>query len=279
MNNNIYPCLWFDGKAEQAAKFYCSIFKDAEILSSSPMVCKFSIEGKEVMALNGGPMFTINPSISFFVMCESEEEIQKKYASLLENGNVMMPLDTYPWAEKYAWVKDQFGITWQLMLGNITEGVQKLSLAFLFVGEKFGKASGAIEHYVKIFPKSAVVRKEMYTESDGPMNGTLKFGSFTLNGENFSAMDGFGQHEFDFTEGISIVLECKDQAEIDHYWNALTAGGEESWCGWLKDAFGISWQIIPSQLSSWMSDKARSERVMKALMGMKKLDIQILEKA
>ncbi len=279
MNNNIYPCLWFDGKAEEAAKFYCSVFNNSTILSSSSLVSKFKLEGKEIMGLNGGPMFKINPSISFFVVCESTVEIEKIFSALMENGSAMMQLDTYPWSEKYAWVVDQFGMTWQLMLGKLSEHTQKISLSFLFVGDQFGKAASAIDYYVQVFPQSSVIWKEMYTEVDGLMNGNLKYGSFLICNDHFSAMDGSGQHEFGFNEAVSIVLECKDQQEIDYYWALMTSEGSESMCGWLKDKYGISWQIIPKQLAQLMSDKSRSQRVMKALLKMKKLNIEELESA
>src|SRR3954471_24285829 len=119
MKNAIYPCLWFDGNAKAAALFYCSIFNHSKIIDDNPMVVRFEIEGKLIMGLNGGPMFKINPSISLFVNCENDEEIERLYSKLTEGGSAMMPLDEYPWSKKYAWVIDQFGMTWQLMLTEL----------------------------------------------------------------------------------------------------------------------------------------------------------------
>src|SRR3954453_4462444 len=136
MNNEIFPCLWFDGKAKEAAEFYCNVFGNSRITTDTPMVVQFQIEGKKLMGLNGGPMFKINPSISLFVTCETNEEIDDVYKQLFEGGNAMMPLDKYPWSEKYAWVIDKFGMTWQLMLGKLPEGAQKIITSFLFVGEQ-----------------------------------------------------------------------------------------------------------------------------------------------
>lgn len=118
MNNKLQPCLWFDGQAKNAATFYCSIFSNAKIVVDTPMVVKFEIAGKMIMGLNGGPMFRINPSISFFVTCTSTEEIEQTWEKLMDGGKAMMPLDKYPWSEKYGWLVDKFGMTWQLILVN-----------------------------------------------------------------------------------------------------------------------------------------------------------------
>jgi predicted 3-demethylubiquinone-9 3-methyltransferase (glyoxalase superfamily) len=94
------------------------------------------------------------------------------------------------------------------------------------------------------------------------------------------AMDGAGEHKFDFNEAISFVVECKDQAEIDRYWNILTAnGGKENKCGWLADKFGVSWQIIPKNIGQLMSNPEKAKKVMPVVMQMKKLDIAAIEKA
>lgn len=140
MTNSIYPCLWFDGNALQAATFYCSVFKDSKIISSNPIVVIFELGGKKFMGLNGGPKFKFNESVSF-------------------------------------------------------------------------------------------------------------------------------------------VVDCETQEEIDHYWNTLTEGGEESMCGWLKDKFGLSWQIVPTILGQLMSDPTRADRVMEAFLNMRKFEIKKLLEA
>jgi predicted 3-demethylubiquinone-9 3-methyltransferase (glyoxalase superfamily) len=140
MAHSLYPCLWFDGKAKEAASFYCSVFKETKIISENPMVVIFEMMGKRFMALNGGP------------------------------------------------------------------------------------------HYK-------------------------------------------------FSEAVSFVVECENQEEIDYFWTTFTREGEESRCGWLKDKYGLSWQIIPKNLGALMNDPARAERVGKALLKMNKLDIKVLESA
>ncbi|MDQ6813016.1 MAG: VOC family protein [Bacteroidota bacterium] len=279
MNNNICPCLWFDGNAKEAAEFYSTVFSNSKITTDTPMVVLFEIEGKKMMGLNGGPMFKINPSISMFVTCESDEEIERIYKKLMEGGKAMMALDKYPWSEKYAWVADKFGMTWQLMRGNLPEGAQKIVTSFLFTGQQYGKAQEAMKHYTSIFPGSAIYYQEIYKAGEPQPEGNLKFGQFGLSNEFFAAMDGIGDHNFAFNEAVSLMVECETQEEIDTYWAKLTEGGQESRCGWLKDKFGVSWQIVPKNLSRLMSDPAKAQRVMAEVMKMKKLDIQTLVNA
>jgi predicted 3-demethylubiquinone-9 3-methyltransferase (glyoxalase superfamily) len=279
MKNNIVPCLWFDGKAKEAADFYCSVFSNSKVTTDTPMVVRFEIEGKQLMGLNGGAQFKINPSISFFVTCQTDEEINRIYKSLMEGGYALMDLDKYPWSEKYAWIADKFGLTWQLMLGTLPEGGQKITASFLFVGEQYGKAQDAIKLYTSIFPNSAIHHLETYKAGEEQSEGNLKFGHFSLSNEMFAAMDGIGNHNFKFNEAFSLMVECETQAEIDEYWTRLTEGGEESRCGWLKDRFGVSWQIVPKVLGRLMTDPSKAQRVMPKIMEMNKLDLEVLSNA
>lgn len=279
MKKPVYPCLWFDGNAKAAAEFYCSVFDHSKIIDDTQMVVRFEIEGRMIMGLNGGPMFKINPSISLFVTCESDEEIENIWNKLIDDGKAMMPLDQYPWSKKYGWVVDKFGMTWQLMLGVMPAGRQKIMPCLLFVGDQYGRAEEAVKQYTSIFPNSGINHLEIYEEGEPQLAGNLKFGDFTLQNELFAAMDGFGGHEFQFNEGVSFVVECDTQDEIDDYWTKLTAGGSESQCGWLKDKFGVSWQIVPTILSELMSDPKKAPRVVQAFLKMKKFDIETLLKA
>jgi predicted 3-demethylubiquinone-9 3-methyltransferase (glyoxalase superfamily) len=170
-------------------------------------------------------------------------------------------------------------MTWQLMVGTLPEGAQKITTSFLFVGDLCGKAQDAMKHYTSIFPNSAIFHSETYKAGEEQPEGNLKFGHFSLNNEMFAAMDGTGNHNFTFNEGVSILVECETQDEIDKYWSKLTEGGQESRCGWLKDKFGVSWQIVPKVLGKLMSDGARAQRVMAKVMEMNKLDIETLANA
>lgn len=155
MTETIYPCLWFDGNAKEAAEFYCSVFKNSKITTDTPMVVLFDLNGKKFMGLNGG----------------------------------------------------------------LPAAPSKLGLQ----------------------------------RQAGP--------------------------DFKFNESVSFVVDCENQEEIDYYWYKLTEGGSESMCGWLKDKFGLSWQIVPKVLGKLMTDPERSHRVVQAFMKMKKFNIAELENA
>lgn len=279
MANTVYPCLWFNGNAKEAAAFYCSVFSNSKITDDTPMVVTFESEGQKFMCLNGGPQFTFNPSISFFVQLEDENEMDKAWNKLLEGGSVLMPLDKYDWSPKYGWVQDRFGVNWQLSFGKIEQVGQKFSSALLFTGAQHGNAEKAIQFYTSVFKNSSVTGILKYGKEDQETEGTVKHAQFKLGDSIFMAMDSSHPHAFQFNEAISFVVECKTQQEIDCYWNKLSESGSEGQCGWLKDQFGISWQIVPSILSSLMKDQEKSSRVMQALMQMKKLDIETLENA
>ena len=274
MNNSIHPCIWFDGNAKEAATFYCSIFSNSIITVDTPMVVNFELWGKKFMGLNGGPMFKINPSISFFVYCKTAEQTDEIYNRLAEGGKPLMAIGKYDWSERYGWIKDKFGLTWQVMAG--TE--EKICPSLLFTGDKFGRAEEAIKFYTTIFDNSSIDVLQHYPDAT-PFAGKVLFSESKLNQFNIIAMDGPGEHAFIFNEALSFVVTCQTQEEIDYYWNKLTEGGEESRCGWLKDKFGISWQIVPAILGQLMSDTEKAPRVMQAFMQMKKFDIEKLKQA
>ena len=281
MNNKVYPCLWFDGNGKQAADLYCEVFTGGNILADTGLVQLFEIAGKKFMALNGGPHFKINPSISFFLSCQSKEELDEKWKKLSEGGMVMMPLNKYPWSEYYGWCQDRFGVNWQLMMGG-TMGEESIVPCLMFTGEKSGKAEEAIERYISVFKNASVKVLHRYEENDPDVTGYIKHGQFYLEGQLFTAMDSSGPHPFGFNEGLSFVVDCEGQEEVDYYWSQLTAnGGTESRCGWLKDPFGISWQIVPQQLAQLMSDpdKEKAGRVMQAMLKMNKIIIADLQDA
>lgn len=275
----IYPCLWFNNQAKEAADFYCSLFNQAKIVAESPLVVEFEAAGQKFMCLNGGLAFTINPSISFFIICESEEEIAHSWQRLAEGGAVLMPLDKYDWSEKYGWVQDRYGVNWQLSLGKIEEVGRKFAPMLLFTGDQHGKAEEAVHFYTSLFKPSSIDGILKYTAGEGEAEGTVKHAQFRLGNNVLMAMDSSQSHDFSFNEGVSLVVSCKTQEEIDDYWHKLTEGGQEGNCGWLKDRFGVSWQIVPAVLGELMSEPERSGRVMQAFMQMKKFDIDQLMRA
>lgn len=274
MNNSIHPCIWFDGNAKEAAEFYCSVFPKAKITTDTPMLVNFDIWGKKFMGLNGGPMFTINPSISIFVYCKTVEQTDEIYNGLAAGGEPLMAIGKYDWSERYGWIKDKFGLTWQIMLG--TE--EKICPSLLFTGSAFGKAEEAINFYTSVFSNSSIENLQHWA-AQTPFAGKVLFSESKLNNFNVIAMDGPGEHAFAFNEAVSFVVTCDTQDEIDYYWNKLTEGGQESRCGWLKDRFGISWQIVPAILGQLMTDPEKAPRVIQAFMQMTKFDIEKLKQA
>jgi predicted 3-demethylubiquinone-9 3-methyltransferase (glyoxalase superfamily) len=141
------------------------------------------------------------------------------------------------------------------------------------------KAEEAVNHYLRIFPDSKINRVLRYTEGGMGPAGSVMTIDFELAGQEFTALNG-GPH-FQFTEAISLVVNCNSQEEVDHYWNRLLEGGRESQCGWLKDKFGLSWQIVPTMLIDMLADNdsARVARVTQAMLKMVKLDLKKLQAA
>ena len=148
----------------------------------------------------------------------------------------------------------------------------------MYCGEHQGKAEAAVNFYASIFPGASVEGILKYPEGSSTP-GQVMHAQFILNGVVFGAMDSGVPQPFTFTEGMSNVIECDTQDEIDHYWNAFTREGKESMCGWCQDQFGVWWQVIPSILKQLMSDPARAGKVTEAFMRMKKFDIRTLENA
>ncbi|MFN8206580.1 MAG: VOC family protein [Bacteroidales bacterium] len=276
MNRNIYPSLWFNGNARKAADLYCQVFPGFTISAENPMVVTVAGHGQQLMLINGGPEFTPNPSISFFVVFDSAQELEKAWHQLLEGGSVLMPLDAYPWSSTYGWLQDRFGVNWQLYLGQMAETNQFIIPALMFNGEQNGHAEEAISYYTSVFRDSSVAVVERYQEGEHDITGNVKHARFSIEGFALAAMDSSMPDPFIFNEGVSLVVECDSQEEIDYYWYKLSEGGIESQCGWLKDQFGVSWQVVPSVLGKLMADPARSGRVVQAFLKMKKFDIQAL---
>jgi len=295
----IVPHLWFDKEAKEAAAFYVSIFGgDSKVgtittLTGTPSgdadIVPFTLWGYEFLSISAGPYFKPTPALSFMVNFDPSQDkdaakkIDDIWAKLSEGGQVLMPLDKYPFSERYGWCADKYGFKWQLILTN-PEGEERPRIipAMLFVGDKCGKAEETSDFYLSVFKDSKRGTIVKYPGGAEPnKEGTVMFTDFKLLGQWFAAMDGGGTHNFDFSEAISLIVNCDDQAEIDYYWEKLSAVPESEQCGWLKDKYGVSWQIVPTAMNDMMAtkDKAALERVTKAFLPMKKFDIAELEKA
>ncbi len=295
----IVPHLWFDKEAKEAANFYVSVFGgDSKVgtittLTGTPSgdadIVPFTLWGFDFLSISAGPYFKPTPAISFMVNFDPSQDkdaaqkIDAIWAKLSEGGKVMMPLQEYPFSKRYGWVADKYGFTWQLILTNPDGEERPLIIpAMLFVNDKCGKAEEASDFYLSIFKNSKRGALAKYpADSEPNKEGSVMFTDFKLLDTWFAAMDGGGKHEFDFNEGVSLIVKCDNQEEIDYYWEKLSAVPESEQCGWLKDKYGVSWQVEPVVMGEMMAtkDKAALERVVQAFLKMKKFDIAELEKA
>ena len=287
----ITPHLWFDNNAEEAAKFYTSVFKDSKIknvttLHNTPSgtVEIFTIEllGQEFTLISAGPLFKFNPSVSFLVACSTKEEVDALCKKLSEGGTALMKLDEYPFSEMYGWVQDKYGLSWQVMFMGNHKIKQRIIPTLMFVGKQCGKAEEAINFYASVFGSARVGDIFRYSKGEDPdKEGTVKHASFMLEAQEFAAMDSARGHNFAFNEAISLMVHCETQKEIDYHWEKLSADPKAEQCGWLKDKYGLSWQIVPNLMDEMLkdSDKEKIARVTEAFLQMKKLDIAELKKA
>lgn len=294
----IVPHLWFDTQAKEAAEFYCSVFPDSRVTNFTTIhdtpsgdcdILSFTLMGCDFMSISAGPLFTFNPSVSFMVRFDPEQDenarikIDDIWARLAEGGKVLMPLDEYPFSERYGWIQDQYGLSWQLILANPGDAARPAIVpSLLFVGEQCGKTEAASAFYINTFKGSKRGELAYYPAGMEPdKEGTVMYTDFALEGQWFAAMDSAREHGFGFNEAISFIVNCKDQQEIDHYWERLSAVPEAEQCGWLKDEYGLSWQIVPDDMNAMMADddRQRLDRVTQALLPMKKLDLAALQRA
>jgi predicted 3-demethylubiquinone-9 3-methyltransferase (glyoxalase superfamily) len=297
-NQNIVPHLWYDKEANEAAEFYASIFPDSKITNITTLhdtpsgdsdVVSFELWGQKFMAISAGPLFKFNPSVSFIVNFDpsrekdAREKINEVWNKLSEGGTALMPLDKYPFSERYGWIQDKYGLSWQLIFTN-TEGEERPTIvpSLMFVGDKCGKAEEAINFYLSVFKNSKQGLIARYPQGMEPdKEGTIMFSDFMLENQWFAAMDSARDHKFSFNEAISFMVYCDKQKEIDYYWDKLTAVPDAEQCGWLKDKYGLSWQIVPREMNETMSKGTPEQiaRVTKAFLKMKKFDLAELEKA
>lgn len=279
----IRPHLWFDTEAVEAAEFYCSVFPDSAVAdvttlpdtpSGDTEVVSFELVEQRFVAISAGPLFHFNPSVSFLVSCRTPDEVDGLWGRLSEGGTPLMPLDAYPFSERYGWTEDRYGLSWQLM--HIPEGpTGRITPTLMFVGEVCGRAEEAVGLYTSIFPDSGIDHLLRYGPGEEPeVEGTIKHAGFSLAGRAFAAMDSARDHGFRFNEAISFVITCDTQEEIDHYWERLSAVPEAEQCGWLKDRYDLSWQVVPADMDDMLRGGTSEQvaRVTEALLGMDKLD-------
>ncbi len=299
IQQKIIPNLWFDRQAEEAAHFYTSVFKHSKvgrtmrygkagfevhgIPEGTIMTIEFEVEGYQFIGMNGGPLFKFNPVVSFLVACKTKAEVDALWKKLAAGGAELMELGEYPFSERYSWIQDKYGVSWQVMAMGDRKIEHPVTPTLMFVGAQLGQAESAVRFYTSVFNDSKIGEIMRYGQGEEPdKEGTIRHVSFTLEKQGFAAMDSALEHKFGFNEAISFMVQCAAQKDIDSFWARLTAdGGQESMCGWLRDKFGVSWQVAPVVLAEMLRDrdKKKVERVTEAFLKMKKLDIAELKKA
>lgn len=283
--------IWFDKEGLEAVDFYKTVFEDTEVYykteihntpSGSVDLISLRILDHDFTFLSAGPLFKVNPSISFMVMLDSIEKLESLWEKLFSGGKALMELGEYPFSKKYGWLEDKYGVSWQIMFTEPSEIKQQITPNLMFVGGQVGKAEEAINYYTTIFPDSKIGFISRYADSSGPDKvGTINHGEFMLSGQWFTAMDSALDHKFSFNEAISFIVNCSTQEEVDHYWEKLSAVPESEACGWCKDKYGVSWQVTPTILEKMMldPDTTRVDKLNQAVLKMKKLNISELEEA
>ena len=290
MSQKIVPNLWYHANAEEAAQLYAGVFPDTEFevdmrypneglmdfqkpLAGQPLVVSMKVAGARLSLINAGPEIKPNPSISFTLhyhqkffaedQRSAREALESAWGELAQGGRILMDLGAYEFSPLYGWVEDRYGISWQLSLIEGQEPDHFLVPCLMFGGEAQNRASEAMEFYQRLFEDSSGGMVVHYPQAVDPVTTTsIMYSEFYLAGQKFSAMDSGVRQDFSFGPGISLEVHCQDQAEIDRLWLALSAHPDEEQCGWLRDGFGVSWQIVPANMDQLMQKPQAFEKLM-----------------
>lgn len=295
INQKIIPHIWFETQAEEAASWYTKIFPNSEFLNktvlkntpSSPngdtTIINLNILGQNFQFINAGVLKDRNPSFSYMVAIKDLEEIKRIWAELSQDAQIFSPLDKYDFSEQYGWLKDKFGVSWQLILHEGAD-IAQIAPCLLFTEAVYGRAEEAMQFYMSIFKDSEEIpgHIDRFGPNQAPdIEGKLNYARFKLLGQELVFMDSALEHGYAFNEMQSLVIYCKDQAEIDYYFEKLSAVPEAEVCGWLKDKYGVSWQVVPEIMEEIMSSGNENQlaAVTEAFLKMSKFDIKKLEEA
>ncbi|MBS1906598.1 MAG: VOC family protein [Actinobacteria bacterium] len=298
MTQRIIPNIWCDRSAEEAGAFYASVFDDATAVvvarypsaglpgfqrsfAGAALTVDVSIRGYRLTLINAGDEFTPTPAISFVVTVDPRDFggdehaargwINRTWTSLGEEGRVLMDIGEYLFSGLYGWVEDRYGVSWHLKLADpAAEPAPPVIPMLMFGGPLQHKAQEAMALYGDLLPPSGPVRQAVYPVTEPPhVTDPITYSEFLLAGQRFAAFDSPVDRDLPFTPGISLQVDCDGQEEIDRLWNALSAVPAAEQCGWLVDRFGVSWQIVPSNMAELM----RRPNAYQHLMRMTKLVI------
>lgn len=287
----IVPHLWYDKEAKEAALFYISLFDQSKLVYTKTIknpppfsdseIVGFELAGLKFIAISAGPYFKLNPTISLTVACTSVEEIDRIWNALSEGGKELMPIGEYLFCKRYGWIQDRYGLSWQLMLVEEGHKAQKITTSLLFSDGVCGKAREAVKYYTGVFKNSKIDTISKYKKGEAlSSKADVNYAAFELEGYAFTAMDNGHDSDLTFNEAFSLIINCDDQEEIDYFWDKLSAVPEAENCGWCKDRFGVSWQVLPSNWEALLFDgtEEQIQRVNEAVLNMKKLDLEVLRK-
>jgi predicted 3-demethylubiquinone-9 3-methyltransferase (glyoxalase superfamily) len=289
----IVPSLWFDHTAAEAVDFYARVLPNTQVTATQHyptegladfqrefagevLVANFEVDGFEFVAINAGPEFRPNPSISFFLNFDpsrdpdAREHLDATWSGLVDGGTELMPLGSYDFSDHYAWVQDRFGVNWQLMLTNPAGDPRPFVVpSLMFTGEVRNRAEEAMGFYTDLFGGRANVAARYPEQTQLANAGSVTYGDMNLFDQWIAVMDSPVEHAFTFDPGVSLQVNATGQAELDRFWDALSTVPEAEQCGWCVDKFGVSWQVIPDNLGELMASPGSYAK----LMGMKKIDI------
>lgn len=290
----IVPSLWFDHVAADAATFYTEVLPGATVtdtqyypteglldfqqeFAGKELTVEFEVHGYRFVAINAGPEFRVNPSVSFMLNFDpsrderAREHLDGVWAALSDGGTELMPLGEYEFSPHYGWIQDRFGVSWQLILTDAAGEPRPFVIPnVLFGGAAQNRAGEAMEYYTSVFEGARTGDVWRYPDAVGPAPaGSIMFGELNLFGQWFALMDSAVEQDFTFNPGVSLMLQCEDQEELERYWHELSAVPEAEQCGWLVDRFGLSWQVVPANMSELMQAPGSFEK----LLAMRKIEI------
>lgn len=292
--STIVPYLWFDNEAIEAAEFYTSVFPDSQIRTTSVykqdgetiQEVAFDLGGQSFFSINAGPLWKINPAISFMVnfdpsvMDDAKQSLKSLWQKLSEGGKALMPLDAYDFSPLFGWVEDKFGVSWQLILTDPGGDPRPFIMpAIMFTEQAQATTLAARRHYLDVFEHTEEGLLVPFEE--GQSLGEIMFSDIKLENLWYVLSDSFGLHDFSLNGAISFMLQCDTQDQVDYYWHHLSADPSEEQCGWLKDKNGVYWQIVPRRFLAMIREGSGEQvrRVMEKMQASKKLVIAELEEA
>jgi predicted 3-demethylubiquinone-9 3-methyltransferase (glyoxalase superfamily) len=280
--------LWFDNEVEEAVERYVKLFDKSKILntinltgtpSGDVLIIDFQLANLTFSAMNAGPNYQLNSSISLMVSCNTVDEVDRLYHALAKEGDIHIPLDTYEFSSRYAWIADKYGLNWQLMYVEGKEEKHTINPSLLFSMDMCGKAEEAMKYYMSVFKDSSKGYVSHYKVGEASdRRAKTNYAQLNLFGQQLILMDHRSGGNATFNEAFSLVILCDDQKEIDRYWKKLSFVPEAEACGWAKDQFGLSWQITPVVLNELLINSTKEEAlfVTEAFLKMKKMDINVL---